>query len=173
MWYLLGFIMLVLGCIAVQDFKLRAVYWWLFLLLLAALAQAKFIQTNSQQLIHDFATNVVFLSAQLLFLTVYFSLKERRMVNVFNSYFGLGDLFFLFAICCYFSFFNYILFYLLSLFLSIVISLLLVPIVKNMSSKIPLAGIQALFLMAFLTVDYFNDKVNFTSDVYLLTYLGL
>lgn len=173
MLLLQGFIFFILMFIAWQDFKFRAVYWWLFVVLLIALMEMKIIQGDWQSFFYDLTCNVMFLGTQLLFLTFYFSIKEKRLVNIFNGYFGLGDLFFLLSITTYFSFFNYVVYYLISLFAVILMSIVIQVLVKKPNPKIPLAGEQALLLMVFMLVDGFLEKVSLTSDLGLINYFSL
>lgn len=157
---------IILSAIAWQDFKFRAVYWWLFPLLLATLAIAKIRQTDSLQMTNDLLYNGTFLGIQLFVLSVYFSLKQGKWVNIFDGYFGLGDLFFLLSIAPYFAVVNYIFFYLLSLFAAIVLSLF-----KEASVKIPLAGQQAVALLLVMLADQMIVKLDVTSGAWLNSYL--
>jgi hypothetical protein len=173
MLVLQGFIFSILVFIAWQDFRFRAVYWWLFVVLLMALTGFKMMQGNWQILLYDLKCNVMFIGVQLLFLTFYFSIKEKRLVNIFNGYFGLGDLFFLLSITTYLSFFNYVVYYLLSLFAIIVMSIVFQVFVKRPNPKIPLAGEQALLLILFMLVDGLVEKVSLTTDLGLINYFSL
>lgn len=164
------FVILIL--MAWQDFKFRAVYWWLFPLLLMALAMIKIKENNWSSLSNDLLYNGLFLGGQILFLTLYFSIKERRRVNIFKAYFGLGDLFFLCCITVYFSFLNYILFYIISLLAIILLTLFTQVMLKKTNPKIPLAGWQAILLLVFLVVDGYGRKIDFTTDLGLVNYLG-
>ena len=172
MMCLIIFVLAVLVFIAWQDFKFRAVYWWLFVMLLAALAAAKYNQESWQVLQHDFTINVIFLSMQILFLQIYFSLKQCKIINLFKGYFGLGDLFFLVAIAAYFSFFNYLLFYLGSLLMVIIVNTALCYTAKSHDKKIPLAGEQAILLALLLIADQLSAEINLTNDTWLTHYLG-
>lgn len=162
----------ILLFMAWQDFKFRAVYWWLFPLLLMALAVVKVKESNWSSLGNDWLYNGLFLGVQILCLTLYFSIKERRWVNIFKAYFGLGDLLFLCCISVYFSFLNYILFYIVSLFAIILMTLLTQVTAKKTNPKIPLAGWQAMLLLVFLLADRYNGKIDFTTDLALVNYLG-
>lgn len=164
------FIVLVCLGIAYQDFKFRAVYWWLFPVLLFACAEVVFLRTDLQLMFANLFYNSVFLAIQLLLLTLYFTVKERRLVNILDGYFGLGDLLFLLAITVYLSFLNYVLFYLLSLFGIIAVGFLTQAMVKKPNPKIPLAGEQALVLVGFILVEQLHSGVNLLSDVWLVNY---
>ncbi len=172
MLVLQGLIGLVLLGIAWQDFKFRAVYWWLFVLLLMGLMAMKVMEHNWLVMWADLRYDVSFLGLQLLFLTGYFSVKEGSLVNIFKAYFGLGDLFFLLSITVYFSFFNYVMYYLISLLLIIIISVGLKSWVKNPNPKIPLAGEQALLLLILMGIDLLVDKFNLTTDLGIVNYLS-
>jgi hypothetical protein len=165
--------MIALLAIAVQDFKFRAVYWWLFPVLMSCLALVKGTERNFALLVQDFLSNIVFLSVQFLFLSVYFSLKERRMVNILNGYLGLGDVLFLIAITAYFSFLNYLVFYLATLFGIIAISLFVKWKYEMNEQKIPLAGYQAVIFIFWIAIAEFSGKVCLTADDWLVNYLKL
>lgn len=161
----------ILMWMAWQDFKFRAVYWWLFPLLLIVLVMVK-LKEHIWILSQDLLYNSAFLAVQMLFLTVYFSIKEQRWVNIFKAYFGLGDLLFLCCLTVYFSFFNYILFYVVSLFTIILMSLLTQVVSRKANPKIPLAGWQAILLLFFILVEGYYERVDLTTDLGLVNYLG-
>ncbi len=173
MLILIIIICMFLLAIAWQDFKYRAVYWWLFPLLFVALGLWQYFLQNSGVLSDKIFYNNSFIAFQLLFIWAYLSLKEHRAVNIFKGYFGLGDLLFLISISVYFSFLNYAVFYLSSLFLVIVFSLVKNMLAKKEDIKIPLAGYQAILVMICILVDEFFLKINFGSDVWLVNYLSL
>ncbi|RYE25519.1 MAG: hypothetical protein EOP51_03885 [Sphingobacteriales bacterium] len=155
--------------IAWQDFKYRAVYWWLFIVLLFTLTVIKLEQSNWAIFYQDFLTNSGFLLLQILTLNIYFSIKQGKLINLFNGYFGLGDLFFLLAIAAYFSFVNYLLFYTGSLLIIMAINIT----GKRREYKIPLAGEQALLFSILLIIERLYTPLNLTTDKWLITYLGI
>ena len=169
--YLQFIILLLLLVVAWQDFKFRAIYWWLFPLLICALALEKSLAVTTTDMIVDFAINVTFLTAQLLLLTLYFSIKQQKLVNIFKHLFGLGDLLFLVCIAAYFSIYSYIAYYLLSLLIVLLVTLVWNNIAHLKSLKIPLAGEQAMFLIGIKLVTYFNEQLIFTSDTWLVKHL--
>ena len=168
MLVLFSFTGIILAAIAWQDFKFRAVYWWLFPLLLMVLGLAKIWQTDSKQMTTDLLYNSAFLALQMFVLSLYFSFKLGKWVNVFDGYFGLGDLFFLLSIAPYFSFINYVFFYLLSLFIAIVLNFF-----KKENTEIPLAGQQALALLLVILLDQTMIKLDLTSGIWLNNYLNI
>lgn len=165
-----GVLVLLMG-IAWQDFKFRAVYWWLFPALMLGLGLLKYQESSGNALWLDLAYNVGFLGLQLLFLSLYFSLKEKRWVNIFKAYFGLGDLLFLIIISSYLSFLNYLAFYIWSLCLIVIITLTGKWLNKDQNPKIPLAGEQAILFLMLMLIDFWSKKMDLTSDGWLSAYL--
>ena len=167
--------LLIFGCLVLityQDFKLRAVYWWIFPLLLISLCSYKSMETGGRQMLDDLLHNISFLGSQLLFLIGYFSLKERKWVNIFEHYLGLGDLFFLISITVYLSFLNYVLFYLLSLFAIVFFTVVTHAFIKNRNPKIPLAGYQAALFGILILADQLSTDINILSDLGLVKFLN-
>lgn len=164
-------IWIVLLAIAWQDFKFRAVYWWLFVLLMAGLSALTILGSSASAIGTNLLHNGSFLGVQLLFLTLYFSVKQKRLVNIFADYFGLGDLLFLLSITVYLPFLNYLFFYLFSLLAVILVSIGSKALRKNSNPKIPLAGEQAVMLLVLMLIDTLNNKINLTNDLWLTAYL--
>lgn len=71
-------------------------------------------------------------------------LKNKKLLNPFQNYFGLGDLLFYVAIAPLFLLQNYILFFILSMVFAIVLQVGLKKISTH--DTVPLAGFSALFL---------------------------
>lgn len=159
--------------ISVQDFKFRAVYWWLFPLLFFALGLLTYDRTGANQITTNLFANIGFVFLQLVLLSIYFSVKERRLVNIFAHHFGVGDLLFLLSVTVYFSLFNYILFYVTSLIMVIAFTLILNQLVKKTNPKIPLAGEQALLLVLFMAIDWLSSSINFSADLWVVNYFNV
>lgn len=171
MWTIGFGVMMLLGFTAYQDFKFRAVYWWVFPLLLTGLGVLAVSDIGWGAVIKHSCQNLVFLFIQMLFLTLYFSFKHKTWLNIFKGYLGLGDLLFLLCISIYFSFGNYIVFYILSLLVVILFSLLVKQVFKVAEQKIPLAGYQAILLFILLPVDHLKAGFSLLSNEWLLNYM--
>lgn len=156
-----------------QDLKYRAVYWWLFLGLFVTLFILKLVQVPFLLALYDFMINCIFLVAQIVLLIVYFSIKERKRINIFEGYFGLGDFLFLLCASVYLSVFNYVFFYVSSLLIVTFLTLLINVFSKKNAHKIPLAGEQALLFMLFMLFDAINENLSLVNDFKLINYLGL
>lgn len=164
MFFLQGGIMMVLAGMVYQDFRFRGIYWWLFPLLLMLFVLDVWLRYAFGRLAATAGSNIIFLIVQMFLLTGYVSLRKRKLTNIFKGYFGLGDLLFLLCIAFYFSCLNYIAFYLLSLVIVIVLTLIFNGRSRAEKEKIPLAGYQALLLILIMTVSFFIKSVNVHSD---------
>ncbi|WP_428330280.1 hypothetical protein [Mucilaginibacter sp.] len=157
-------IVLVLLLVFVQDQRSRAVHWLLFPLLVVLFWALKGFRWDWQPV----AINLALLALQLALLSLYFSLRHGRLVNVTDGMLGWGDLLFLAATAFYFSVLNFLLFYILSLVIVLTVWLLWKPA----SKEIPLAGHQALLLAVLLLTTWSIWRVNLTDDGWLLSLSG-
>ncbi|OOQ58327.1 hypothetical protein BC343_11885 [Mucilaginibacter pedocola] len=139
-------VLLLLG-IFYQDIRSRAVYWVFFpLLALAFVLQRLLVGQTPQMVAFESAFPAAFLLIQLLVLSIYFSLKQKRFVNITESLLGPGDILFLFCLCLYFPAINFIAFYIVSLF-AIIAGWLTISHIRQQKGTIPLAGLQAAFVL--------------------------
>jgi len=114
------------------------------------------------------AINIGFLLLQIVLLSVYFSLKNKRFTNLTDGLLGLGDILFLLSITVYLSVLNFLFFYIVSLVLVLVTWLIRQSISAKQSKEIPLAGLQALIFLIFLSCDWWLKMFNLTDDSWLL-----
>lgn len=155
--------------IFIQDMKFRAVSWLAFPVLFAVgVWYSLSIQYNLNHVFTHLGMNLLFLMVQFFVVSLYFSLKERRFVNILKAYLGLGDVLFLVSIAALFSPFNFILFYLISIVLVAAIHLL-VSLFTQVNPKIPLAGMQAIMLIVVLILCNFILDINTYQDDWLYT----
>jgi hypothetical protein len=159
--------------IAYQDFKDRAVYWFLFLFLFMVLGILSIIKTGIEQTGMNLLLNSAFVTLQLLLATTYFSIKNCKLTNIFANYFGVGDLLFLFSVSAGFSFVNFIAFYIVSLLLTILLFIAVVIKQQNRAYQIPLAGAQALFYLLLLSVNTANNSFNLLNDSKILSLFSI
>lgn len=168
MFLVLGGIILVLAGMVYQDFRYRGIYWWLFPLLLILFIVEGALSTAFTEMIRAAGCNVFFLMVQVILLSGYISVKTGRLTNIFKGYLGLGDLLFLLSISFCFSFLNFVLFYLVSLLLVILFTLLFGKREKTKNEKIPLAGYQALLLLVVLLASHFFKGLDLRTDFSLI-----
>jgi len=92
-------------------------------------------------------TNLFFIFVQVVFLSLYFSIKQGRLVNITKSYLGIGDIVFFIPLCFLFAPIHLILFFVGSLLLSLFGSGLYAFFAEKKPTTIPLAGCMALVLI--------------------------
>jgi hypothetical protein len=149
-----------------QDFKYRGVYWICFPVLAVLLSGIKILGSGLDVFFTDGLITISFLLLQLFVLWGYFAIKHSKIVNLTKGHIGWGDLLFLLVMCLYLSPVNFILFYILSLSCALLFALFINIILNRKSITIPLAGIQALLFVGFLTVEWFFEW-NSISLLYL------
>lgn len=153
MWSLFGFIPALV--IIYEDFKHRAISWWLLPILFFCLFLEAWSRNPSMNSLgFNIGVNIIILLIQFAVVFIYFSIKNRKWVNIFKSYVGIGDLLFLFAISPFFTPIHFVLFEIVSLVLILVGSLTYGLIKKDWSFKIPLAGLQAILLILNISYTY-------------------
>jgi len=152
-----------------QDVKSRSVYWILFPALVGSLLALHYFQNNSaiwswQAVIF----NIGFFLGQLALVTVYFSVKNKKLTNITANLLGLGDLLFILSIAFYLSIFNFLFFYIASLVVVLVFWLIWQRISSNKNNNIPLAGLQALLFIVFLLCDWWFKAISLNDDTWIL-----
>ena len=149
--HLFGLLLLIalLISVVVQDFKYRGVTWWIYPLLLLASALYSLNYLTWKDLLTNTFFNIGFITFQLVLLTLYFSVKNKRIVWVTKGYLGMGDILFFLIMAFLFSPGNYIIFYIASLFIVLIFSLFIKSFLKG---NIPLAGMQAGVLVLIIII---------------------
>jgi hypothetical protein len=143
--------------IAVQDFRDRAVSWWLFPLLFIFGFFYSFQDQGLQTVLYNIMLNALYIFFTGGVVMLYFKMKEGHSVPIIGSKIGLGDIIFFVAVTPFFDFFSFAAFIILSSLLSLVLHFL---IRKNHlygnNQHIPLAGIQSFFLLLLSVTDNLN-----------------
>ena len=148
-----------------QDFKDRAVWWVVFPLAAAAAVWSASSTRYYEVWWMESLINSLFLAVQFMVLTLYFSIKFRKPVWIFDEFIGWGDVLFLFVLALLLSPVNFILFY----WSSIIFTLVIAAVYLNKRNKnIPLAGIQAALFLVILAGDQFLQNISLTSDHWFL-----
>jgi hypothetical protein len=148
-----------------QDFKDRLVDWYIFPILFMSGITYDF-QFSHQFNVIPLLIGIQFLGIQLLSITAYFSLKHKRLTGIIDTQIGLGDILCWFSLLPYFSVVNFIVFYISSLLLSILIYTLFLT-----KETIPLAGIQSLFFLIIFMIVSATDNITFLQSDSLLLML--
>jgi hypothetical protein len=155
MLYLQIIAVVVLASIFIQDLlyrKVNLVFFPLLAIVLIVLnVQTGMSLKESGALI---LLNTSFLAIQFLLVSVYFSVKLNKWTNITTELLGWGDILFLTTAGCYLSFVPFIIFYIFSIGLILVLWLMLKWIFAIKTKYIPLAGFQAAMLCVLLIADW-------------------
>lgn len=142
----------LLGLITWQDFKYRAVYWFIFPLLMFVLL-IKFALNSPFQTFHHLLTNLFVLLIQLVLLSIWMYFRGKTSGTLKKCYIGLGDVLFFIILAMNFAPIAFIAFQLLSLSLTL-ITVLLLKATGRRVDQIPLAGCQSLLLIPVMGFEY-------------------
>ena len=142
---------LVLSLLAVllQDLKFRKIH--VVLPVLIFVFSLLIFNKTARLTPKIYVANALFFIIVLAFLILYMSLKNRKFINPFAHYFGLGDLLFFLAVTPLFVTYNYIVFFIFSMVFAIVLQLLFKKTMQHQT--IPLAGFSALLLLLLIAKD--------------------
>ncbi len=122
----------------IQDVKYRGIFWIVFPLLLASCVLLRWETLMWKDLIFNF----LFLTATMLGLTFYLSIKLKKRILITNGHFSLGDILFLIAIIPLFSLDEYILFFTAGTIFTLLIHILINQVKKQQT--IPYAGYMSI-----------------------------
>ena len=140
---------LLFGVTAYQDFKDRAISWYLpVLIFLVGLIGALLNETFIWQ---DYLASLSFIILQIAGLYVYLAIKKKEIkINLTGDFLGWGDLLFFVAIIPYFGFKEYA----VLLIAGMIMSLLAQKIVQLFyrSDSIPLAGWLSVFYGLYMLI---------------------
>ena len=152
--------LLLLGALAFQDFRERKISWFLLPLLFFSLVFSAVNALPVKELAFYFSVNFSFILLQVAVLTIYFSIRKKKITHIANHYIGMGDLLFFVVICAAFSPVNFIIFYCASLVVSLLSILLFYLIARRQIKEIPLAGIFSVVLMLLLIYPAFFGNLR-------------
>ena len=152
-----------------QDLRERAVYILLFPLLLIGFTAISLYSQPVSVLAGNYLLNFLFLVIQMVLLYAYFTISRGKPTVLIGTLIGWGDILFWLVTAALFSPANYILYFLASLVFALAFHFFISLIAEGGEpAKVPLAGNQALFLMAALILQLFYPALNFYSDDLLL-----
>jgi hypothetical protein len=152
--------------IVFQDFKQRQISWFLIPLSFAGFAyKASLYKENTLSV---FLFNTAFIVLQLICLTIYFSIKNKKFFNIIDTYVGLGDVLFFIVLCTVFSPLNFITFYVCSMVVTLLAIIAYNLFSARQTKDIPLAGAMAGALMILIIITRMVPGVDFYNDGYLL-----
>ncbi|MCE3297039.1 MAG: hypothetical protein K0R65_2753 [Crocinitomicaceae bacterium] len=136
--YLLIGIMLF---VFLQDLKLKAVYWFVFPVILGFSLWYSWNHLDWKQLAWNVGVLVVLMSG----LTLYLTFKNRRLINPFDGFFAWGDILFLLAVSPLFNTQTFLFYFITgTVFVLLVHGVL--TLLKKTDREIPFAGYMAFYL---------------------------
>ena len=146
-----GAVLGILAWMAWEDTRHRAVSIWTFPLLFILLLTSRAYASSWATVLWSVQVNFMIVVFQLSAIWLYLIIRHRAMVNPMRGFIGWGDILFWVALLPAFSPVAYMLFYVGSL----LVALLIHGIFRSSrlygdASKIPLAGLQALAYSAWL-----------------------
>ena len=142
-------LILALLLIAYQDMKLRLIHAFLPVGIFILALTLKWNTLAWKQ----WTMSLLFVVLNLVAVTVYFSLRNRKWVNVFDTLIGWGDVLLLLGLIPLFSFRGYLIFFTGGM----IFSLLLFGILRTFDRKystVPLAGHLSIFVIGILLIDH-------------------
>jgi hypothetical protein len=151
-------LLLCLSGLLIQDWKYRKIHVGLpvIVFLLSFFLVQRLHRLDIKIVLH----NILFFIVMLSVLVLYMSIRNKRFLNPFENYFGLGDLLFYIAVTPLFFLYNYIMYIILSMIFALVMQLFLRRLIRK--DMIPLAGFSAFFLMIIILKDCFLDFTKVT-----------
>lgn len=147
-------LLIVFAIILFQDLKYRGIHWLLF----PALLTASLFFSKENLSIEIALYNLGFLLVLLLTLTLYLSLRNRKLIIVTKGFFSWGDILFLVAIIPLFDLQTYMLFFTAGTFLALILHLL-ASILKPQKT-LPYAGYMAVAGILFIVFEHSIQKLT-------------
>ena len=157
----------MLTVVVVQDFKSREISWFLIPLLVVGFVLYALQQIGIDELLIYFGINFMIVALNLLGVTVMVSLKEKRLTNILKNYLGLGDVLFFLVLTVVFSPFNFLFFYLGSIFITAIIYGTVMQFNQQKKMLIPLAGAMSLLLILTLIIEQVTPSFQLYQDFIL------
>lgn len=165
-------LILFLMLISFQDFKQREISWILIPLCSLALLFRATQFAAYDIILKNTLLNITFVALQLLLLTIYMSIKNKKAVNILREHLGLGDVLFFVVLCIAFSPINFIVFYVISMMATLIGFVAYTAISSQKAKEIPLAGAMASFLVIAILIDKTTTHLNFYDDANLLNIIN-
>lgn len=152
--------------IIIQDFRSRLISWWTLPILLVSYFLANESYTTS--VLFSSLFNIIFIAFNLIAITLYYSTKEKKLINIVDRQIGLGDVLFFIVSAFIFSSINFIIYFILSLTTAVFFAL----VSRSKTESIPLAGLMSMVLFLVTVLNYFTDMNLFRSNVPIYTFIS-
>jgi len=113
--------------------------------------------------------NLLLIGIQLAGIFIYFSIKQKKIVQIINTYLGSGDLWFYGIVACSFSPANFVIFNLITCLLILIVYTLISRYSLHQKT-IPLAGCLALALLAVLISSHIFSFIKPYDDYFIFSH---
>lgn len=155
----------LLAVLTVQDFKSRAISWFLIPLLFIGFIAYGLIEIELDELVLYFSINSYIVLSCLFGVTLIVSLRAKKLTNILKEHLGLGDVLFFLILTVAFSPINFLGFYIGSILMSCLIYGVIILSNKKETIPFPLAGGMSLMLIIALITSHYIPVFNFYQDV--------
>jgi hypothetical protein len=144
-YFLAIFYSFSLSAIVFQDFKYRHIRLINIIVLLLTSVIWVSVILSPAIAIENVLYNFIFLFSQWFCVSLFYSIKHSKWVNINDTMIGWGDWLFLLSIAPLFNIVVFVLFYISSFIISLLSFLIYSKLInKNYNQTVPLAGIVAL-----------------------------
>jgi hypothetical protein len=141
----------ILLFITYQDFKYRTISIWTIPVMFVLVLIINLNSVPAKLLFTNALINIVIFLCQLALVTVYFSVKHKKITNIVNRYLGAGDIYFILLMGIMFSPLLFLFFLVVGL-IAVGIGFAFSQLVlENHQNTIPLAGGLAIMLVLLWT----------------------
>jgi hypothetical protein len=147
-------LVVILGILTWQDFRLRRISV-AAILVLAALVITRRLQGVSQtELLNQFLLNIAFIILQLALLSFYWIVRRKPLKSLFDQGLGFGDILFFVIMSLAFSTERFIMFFMAGLILSLLSYGSYLLLSKDKDKSTPLAGLLSFFGLLGILLSY-------------------
>jgi len=169
-----GISIIVLCVLSYQDFKQRQVSVFLLIALFILFSIVAYqVEISWKEMVKNFVINAGFVAIQIVVVKIYFSLRNKRNERILDTYIGKGDLFFFIVSCLAFSVAWFIPFYIISLIIALLSTIISNGLGKAKTVEIPLAGIMSLVMVVSIIIKLVHNSFSFYDDSYLLQLMNI
>ncbi|MDJ1501247.1 hypothetical protein [Xanthocytophaga agilis] len=138
-----------------QDMRSRILSVWLWAVMTGIVIIIRFADAGNGVLAvgYEMGINVLIIFWQLFFLTLYVSVKNRKLTQPVGQFLGLGDVFFWIVPTLFFTPVSFLIYWVFSLLFALAGHLIFRSLLSaTYPSTVPLAGMQALCMAGYVGV---------------------
>lgn len=162
---LLVILISLLAVVVFQDFKNRAISWFLIPLLFIGFIGYAILTIETGELLTYFGINLYIVFSSLLGATLIISIKNKKLTNIINTYLGLGDVLFFVVLTTVFSPINFILFFIGSIFITSIVYGGIALFNRKKQILTPLAGAMSVLLILTIVLEQLMPNFQLYQDI--------